>query len=150
MPDLKDKAIGVIVYYKSKRTLKFLILKHKKGHWSFAKGHSEKGESPLQTAKRELKEEAGIKNVKFVSEKVLLNEKYTFKKKSGRNVYKSVDYFIAGVNSDEVKIDFDEIMDYRWRSLNQSEKLLTYKLSQKTLEKAKIIIINFLKKLNKI
>lgn len=150
MPDLKDKAIGVIVYYKSKRTLKFLILKHKKGHWSFAKGHSEKGESPLQTAKRELKEEAGIKNVKFISEKVLLNEKYTFKKKSGRKVYKSVDYFIAGVNSDEVKIDFDEIMDYRWRSLNQSEKLLTYKLSQKTLEKAKIIIINFLKKLNKI
>ena len=40
----KDKAIGVIVYFEFPRSTKYLIVKHKKGHWSFAKGHKEKDE----------------------------------------------------------------------------------------------------------
>ena len=65
MPITKDKSVGIILYCKFPRSLKFLILKHKKGHWSFAKGHRDKGESTLDTTKRELFEEAGIKNVDF-------------------------------------------------------------------------------------
>ena len=72
MAVIKDKSIGVVVYCKFPRSVKFLILKHKKGHWSFAKGHKEKDETALETAKRELHEEAGIDDVEFISKKVLL------------------------------------------------------------------------------
>ncbi|MBK6536405.1 MAG: NUDIX domain-containing protein [Ignavibacteria bacterium] len=70
----KDKAIGVIVYFEFPRSTKYLIVKHKKGHWSFAKGHKEKDESSIQTARRELYEEAGIKEVEFLAKKILARE----------------------------------------------------------------------------
>lgn len=146
MPFKKDKAIGVIVFYKSGRSLKFLILKHKKGHWSFAKGHAEKGESELHTARRELREEAGLKKVKFISKEILLKEKYVFKNKTGIEVRKSVEYFIAGTDDAKIKIDNDEIADYKWCTLSQSDKLLTYRQSYKTLDEAGKIVKKYLSK----
>ena len=74
----KDKAIGVIVYFEFPRSTKYLIVKHKKGHWSFAKGHKEKDESSIQTARRELFEEAGIKEVEFLAKKKFLQGKNIF------------------------------------------------------------------------
>lgn len=38
----------------------FLLLKHPQGHWDFPKGHVEPGESPRETACRELHEETGL------------------------------------------------------------------------------------------
>ena len=71
MPGLKDKSIGVIVFCRFPRSLKYLILKHRKGHWSFAKGHSMTGETAIETAIRELHEEAGIDEVEFIAKKIL-------------------------------------------------------------------------------
>lgn len=137
----KDKSIGVILFCKFPRSLKFLILKHKKGHWSFAKGHKDKGEKAVETALRELHEEAGIYNVDFLSKKILLKETYVFFNKNNEKVLKSVDYFIAKSKSKKVKIDKKEITNYKWCTLKGSEKVITYKESRKTLRKAHRIIL---------
>ena len=147
MPHIKDKAIGVIVFYNQGDSLIFLLLKHRKGHWSFAKGHSEEGETPLQTALRELHEEAGIFDVKFISGETLLKEKYVFQNKKLQKVKKRVDYFIAEAFDDKVKIDNHEITDYKWCSLEDSRKVLTFGQSSETLESAEKIITGHLKKI---
>lgn len=147
MPQIKkDKSVGVILFYRFPRSLKFLILKHKKGHWSFAKGHRNKGETLIQTAKRELKEEAGISGVRFLSKKVLIRETYFFKNKNKEKVKKSVEYFIACSDKKNVKVDKKEITNYKWCSVKVSQKVITFRQSRNTLKKANSIV---LKKLNK-
>lgn len=136
MPALKDKSVGVILYYKFPRSLKFLILKHKKGHWSFAKGHKDKGETAIETAKRELHEEAGIDDVEFISRKILLSENYVYLNKNDYKVRKEVSYFIARSKTKRVKIDKKEIINYKWCTANAGEKLITFKQSRKTLKQA--------------
>ena len=56
-------AAGGIVYRQNKSSgePEFLILQHRYGkYWSFPKGRMEKGETFLDTAKREIHEETGI------------------------------------------------------------------------------------------
>ena len=141
MPELRDKSIGVVLYFKFPRSLKFLILKHKKGHWSFAKGHRNKGESVIETAKRELHEEAGIDSVDFISKKILLTENYVFLNKNRNKVKKEVRYFIAKAKSKKVKIDNREIVNYKWCTASAAEKVITFKQSKKTLKKANKLIL---------
>jgi len=140
MPVLKDKSVGIIVWHKFPRSEKFLLLKHKKGHWAFAKGHPDKGETLMQTALRELLEEAGIKKVEFISNKILLKDTYVFVNKNGKKVLKTVHYFIARSKTDAVKIDGKEITGYKWRTVKAARKILTYKGSKKILIKANKII----------
>lgn len=146
MAVIKDKSVGVILYCNFPRSLKFLILKHKKGHWSFAKGHKNKGETAFETAKRELHEEAGINDVEFISKRILLNEEYTFVNKSKDIVKKEVRYFIAKTKSKKVKIDNREITGYKWCTLIAAEKVITFRQSRKTLRKAKKLISKNVKK----
>lgn len=146
MAVIKDKSVGVILYCNFPRSLKFLILKHKKGHWSFAKGHKDKGETAFETAKRELHEEAGIDDVEFISKRILLYEEYTFVNKSKDIVKKEVRYFIARSKSKKVKIDNREITGYKWCTLNAAEKVITFRQSRKTLKKANKLISKKFKK----
>lgn len=144
MADKKDKATGIIIYFNFPRSIKYLLLKHKKGHWSFAKGHKEKGETPIQTATRELFEETGIKGIEFINKKILLTDNYVFYNKNKDKIKKTVDYFIAKSKTKKVTIDKKEIINFKWCTLNSAEKILTYKKSKTVLKKAeKIILKNF-------
>ena len=120
----------------------FLIIEHRQGHWSFPKGHKEKGETDLQTAKRELSEETGITDVKFISEGIELSEVYLFNSGKNHRVEKSVDYFIAEVFSETVKIDNMEIVNFQWCGLDKGLKLVTFPESENLLNKAYKIILN--------
>ncbi len=142
MPALRDKSIGVIIFCQFPRSLKFLILKHKKGHWSFAKGHKDKGETAIETARRELHEEAGIDVVDFVSRKILLKESYVYLNKNKSKVKKTVSYFIAKSKSKKVKIDKKEIVNYKWCTVTAADKIITYKQSRKTLKQAFKLVKN--------
>ncbi len=138
----KDKAIGVIVYFEFPRSTKYLIVKHKKGHWSFAKGHKEKDETSIQTARRELFEEAGIKEVEFLAKKILAREKYFFRDRNKSKVKKVVSYFIAKSGTSKIRIDNKEIINYKWCTLNAAERILTYKQSRKIIKKVDKLIRN--------
>lgn len=138
----KDKAIGVIVYFEFPRSTKYLIVKHKKGHWSFAKGHKEKDESSIQTARRELFEEAGIKEVEFLAKKILAREKYFFNDRNKSKVRKVVSYFIAKSGTSKIRIDNKEIINYKWCTLNAADRILTYKQSRKIIKKVDKLIKN--------
>ncbi len=138
----EDFSVGVIIFYKKSEQIEYLILKHWQGHWSFSKGHAEAEEKKSDTALRELREETGITDIKFLHDETLLNEKYEFKNKKSELVFKSVDYFIAETKVKNVRIDGTEILDYRWCSFQSALNTITFNESKNLLRKANKIILN--------
>jgi len=138
----KDYSVGVIVFYKKSEQVEYLILKHKKGHWAFSKGHAEAGETKAVTALRELSEETGITEIKFLHDESLLNEKYEFKNKKDKLVFKSVDYFIARAKDKNVRVDGEEILEFKWCSFQSALNTITFNESKNLLRKTNKIVLN--------
>lgn len=113
----EDRSYGIIlILRKDGESDRYLAVRQKSnGYWSFPKGHGEGSETPKESAKRELKEEAGITNITFADLSPIYEE-YTFK--DGDELYhKIVQYFIAFTDNDKVTMQPEEVIDYKWALL---------------------------------
>ncbi|MCC5831445.1 MAG: NUDIX domain-containing protein [Chlamydiales bacterium] len=118
-----EHSFGIIPLRRSGQEWEALLVKHRKGHWAFPKGHLEKGESPCEAAARELCEETAL-NVAYFLAIEDLREYYVYELQ-GRLIEKSVTYFAAEVKG-EVEIQAEEIEDFRWASLAEARRLATF------------------------
>lgn len=94
----KVKSFGVVPLKKENTRWKIFIIQHKAGHWGFPKGHSQSGETPKETAERELKEETGL-----VVESYLPLDPLVFDYdciSHGKEVNKTVTFFPAKVQGE--------------------------------------------------
>lgn len=120
-----EASFGIIPLQQIDGVWNVLLILHKGGrHWAFPKGRSNPGEKPLESARRELKEETGLDVVKLLQEEPL-TEQYDFRRK-GENVTKTVQYFPAIV-SGEVKLQPEEIQDSKWVLLKEAVRHLTFR-----------------------
>lgn len=136
----EEVSVGVIIFKKIRKIITYLIIKHSKGHWAFPKGHRESGERIVDTALRELYEETGINQVDLISKKIMLKEQYTIVKKNGEHTLKTVKYLIAKTAQKYVKIDGNEVVDYRWCPFNEALELITFPEAKEVLKKAHKLI----------
>jgi 8-oxo-dGTP pyrophosphatase MutT (NUDIX family) len=139
-----DCSFGVIVFYRFPRSLKYLLIKHKKGHWSFPKGHADKGETKLEAALRELEEETGVNKIQLLKKTVLLKEAYKFTNWKGVKILKKVNYFIAEAKNKKVKIDKYEVVNYKWCTYKTGLERITFEESKSILKKADRIIRKYI------
>ena len=135
-----EKSCGAVLFRLDKdKSVKYLLLHYEAGHWDFPKGNQEKNETDMETAAREIKEETGIGNIKFL-DGFKDSVKY-FYKKGRETVYKEVAFYIAVSESSAVEVSFEHI-GYAWMGYYNAYKKLTYKTSKELLEKANNFIIN--------
>ncbi|MCP6719248.1 MAG: bis(5'-nucleosyl)-tetraphosphatase [Patescibacteria group bacterium] len=134
-----ERSAGVVVFRKEKGNTYYLLLHYQAGHWGFPKGNIEKGEELTETAKREVEEETGIKDIKFIGGfKETLKYFYRLK---GKNIFKTVTYFLAETKTEEVKLSWEHI-GFKWLPYDKALDQLIFKNSKLILEKAN----SFLKK----
>ena len=128
-----EKSAGAVIFRRQGNKIYYLLLHYEAGHWDFPKGHIEKGETIEETAQREVEEETGIKNIKFVKG---FKEwiKYFYKSKNG-NVMKIVTYLLAETKKREVKISWEHI-GFKWLPYEDALEQLTFKNSKEILKKA--------------
>jgi ADP-ribose pyrophosphatase YjhB (NUDIX family) len=60
---VREPTAGGIVFRHGQKGVEILLIQDAKDRWTIPKGHIEEGETAQQTAKREIGEEAGLKNV---------------------------------------------------------------------------------------
>lgn len=144
----KERSAGAIIFRRESNQTHYLLLHYKTeskrgGHWGFSKGHVEEGEAEIQTAKRELAEETGIKDVEIIPgfkelEKYFFRRNYGLKgeaKKTAPWVFKSVIFYLAETKTKEVKIS-EEHSDFIWLPYEEAFKKLTFKNAKNILKKA--------------
>lgn len=132
---MKDEAsFGIIPLSKKEDEWFVLLILHKNGgHWAFPKGHGEVGESPLETAVRELKEETGLL-VKKILHHVALKETYQFIRQSDL-IQKTVMYFLAEVEG-KIQLQTSEILEARWVKLSEAESYISFLEAKKIVQQA--------------
>jgi bis(5'-nucleosidyl)-tetraphosphatase len=132
---MKDECFGIVPIFANKTDSLFLLIQHQAGHWGFPKGHANPGESALETAKRELEEETGIRDCEVLEEPSFV-EHYSFVKK-GEPIAKTVTYFLAFVNSMEVQLQEAEIQNSAWICFEEAVKLITFDANRQVLREVK-------------
>lgn len=139
-----EQCYGFIVVFKEHENM-FLILERKetKADWTFAKGHMENGESPKETALRELEEETGIKEIEVLDINPI-HEEYEIVR-NGEKRLKINDYFIGFVGSKEVEIQEDEIRSYKWVTFEEAFNSFKYERRKQVLKTAQEYLKNIVK-----
>ena len=130
----REFSAGGIVFRKQGKEIEVLLIKDAYGRWTWPKGHIEQGERSQDAALREIKEEAGLKNIRILG-KVGRNN-YFFRLK-GILIFKTVFFFLAQVNEKErLKVQRTEIEDARWFKSDRALKTVEYKGAKEMLKKA--------------
>lgn len=141
-----SKSVGAIIFYRgAKNQIEYLLLNHgesqKKSdieYWNFPKGTMEKGESEVETARREIIEETGLTALNFLP-KFKVAERYFCRgmKQSdkGKLIFKTVVFFLAEAESRDIKIS-NEHIGWEWSSFTNANQRLNFKESQRILSKA--------------
>jgi 8-oxo-dGTP pyrophosphatase MutT (NUDIX family) len=128
-----EHSAGAIIFRKEEGENLYLLLHYKSGHWEFPKGHIEKGEKEIETAKRETEEETGIKDIVFIKgfEEPI---KYFFRAKK-RTISKTVIFYLAETKIKKIKLSKEHI-GFKWLDYKEAKKQITFKNAQKIIEKA--------------
>ncbi len=130
---LEERSAGAVLFHRDKGMNIFLLLHYPAGHWDFPKGNIEKGESDLETVRREVKEETGISDITiFEGFKKIIEYNY---RRNSSVVHKRVTYYLAESAITDVKISFEHL-GYEWLNYNDSMKKLTFKNAKTVLEAA--------------
>ena len=96
------------------------------------KGHIDPGETALQAAEREVREETGVV-VELIRE---LGEVRYWYRRDGRTIGKTVAFYLFEYEGGDVSDHDDEVEDVRWVGLEEAQRTLTYDGERKVVERA--------------
>ena len=128
----QEKSCGCIIINDKNEVL---LIHHNAGHWDFPKGHVEDGETEVETAIREVKEETNID--------VEVNEEYRYSTKYSpkEDVIKEVIYFLARNISNNRQAQLEEVSEVKWFEFNDAIKQITFDNSREILIQLKKVVI---------
>jgi 8-oxo-dGTP pyrophosphatase MutT (NUDIX family) len=97
------------------------------GVWALPKGNIDAGESPAETAVREVREETGVEG-RLVEK--LGDVRYVYTRRGGERIFKVVSFFLLragrgriGAIDDAMRV---EVAEARWLPLEEAGRLLSY------------------------
>ena len=139
-----EKSAGAVIFRRENSKIFYLLLHYaslaqnpgsrvERSYWDFPKGHIEKGEKEIDTMRREVEEETGLKDIESVDgfKEVI---KYFFRFQ-GKNIMKFVTFYLAETKTEAAKVS-DEHLGYEWLPYEDALGKLTFKNAKEILQKA--------------
>lgn len=129
----KQHSAGIILYKMHEGERLYLLLHYISGHWDFAKGKIEPGETLHQAALRELAEETSL--TATLLDGFEDSFAYTFKDRAGTTIHKTVTFFVGQTTNSGVRLS-REHKNFSWVSYEQALARLTYDNARQVLYNA--------------
>ncbi|HPF31343.1 MAG TPA: NUDIX domain-containing protein [Candidatus Saccharibacteria bacterium] len=122
---VREPTAGGIIYRHNKDgDLEILLIQDGKNRWTIPKGHIEEGETAQDTTRREIGEEAGLKDVDVLSWLGKIHFRY---RRLDRLVLMTTQIYLVRANGDTDDIKKEEWMnDIKWFKFNEALNLIEY------------------------
>lgn len=127
-----ERSCGAVVFTRRNGQILFVVVQERAGTYSFPKGHMEGEETEMETARREIFEETGLKPV-FL-EGFRLQEEYHLSERPG--TWKRVTYFLAEFGSESLTPQAGEIRQILLLPYEQAAELFIHENTRRILAQA--------------
>jgi len=130
----EEKSCGAVIFRETPQGRQYLLVQHNASHWSFPKGHVERGEGETDTARREIREETGL----TVEIDARFREVITYYPKE--NVIKDVVFFLASPTGGAEHPQEEEIRQLCWVSFSEAQQRITFATDVEVLKAAEAFL----------
>jgi|CXWL01.1.fsa_nt_gi 8-oxo-dGTP pyrophosphatase MutT (NUDIX family) len=117
------------------RNEQILLIVSKSGHWRLPKGRLEKGETSVEAAIRETREETGVMGT---PRGTLPGIEYVYIERGRKRIHKKVDFYLMDwVSGEPVDFDRTEVKDAAWFSWDESLRKLWFENERIVVRRAR-------------
>ena len=137
---MPTKVSAGAVIFRQDDTRQYLLLeraRRKSGYWDFPRGNVEKNETPWLTARREIREETGIEDIRFIPG---FSEKICYYYKTDRStIMREVLFLLAETETEKVVLSYEHT-GFEWLDYRRAYERITHRSSKSVLEKAERLL----------
>lgn len=131
---MTEQSCGGVVYTRIHGTLHYVIVTERDGHTSLPKGHMEMGETPAETALREIREETNL--TVTLRPNVSFRERYPLP----HGGQKQVTYFLAHFERQQPTPVCDDVREVALLPLEKALQALTFEGARNILREADALL----------
>lgn len=136
-----DISAGVVLFYETGQGREYLLIRYPSGHFDFARGHLEIGETKKEAALREVQEETGVEKVQFFDKEFHTKFFYVARgnererrqsEKKGVIIFKEVYVYPGKVADKNVRLSHEHT-EYVWLPYEEALAKVTFGNAKRVL-----------------